>query len=383
PPPPPPPATPGMSTPQISGVTANGFTVTWTTTQALNSQLHYGAGAPALAMNNWKLSTQHALTVSGLAAGATYTVQAESSYFSNPDLLGPLQTVTTPGSAAAPPPPSPPPPPPPSGSRLFPSPAADWLYSAPSGTGLDISSITSGIRFDLNTHSQGFDYPVTYTDGSHGCTNFTDTLQYNYTDHFCVPNPPNGYFPSLGCCGANDGHLIVIDTASGDYFDFWKLYTDASGTPLSTNVGGIASGHLATSNGTPGHTASEITGLAGDILPGELDCPTCLNHALSVIVPSSLNSNQVGAQAPALKTDGTVGGAIFREGAKIQFDPSINLSTLGASVAVQAILRALQLFGGVVTDQTGGSQISFYSALPSPPDLTGLQLIGQHLRIFY
>jgi len=187
----------------------------------------------------------------------------------------------------------------------------------------------------------------------------------------------------VGGYGANDGHLIVVDTATGDYFDFWKLYVNSSFQPTSTNVGGLASGHLATSNGTPGHTASEITGLAGDIMPGELDCATCLNHALSVIVPGSMNSNQVGHQAPAVKTDGTVGGAIFREGAKIRFDPSINVAPLNASTATQAILRALQLYGGVVTDQTGGSQIAFYSDLAAAPSLTGLNLIGQHLFIYY
>ncbi|HUX66732.1 MAG TPA: hypothetical protein VMV31_04515, partial [Terriglobales bacterium] len=90
-----------------------------------------------------------------------------------------------------------------------------------------------------------------------------------------------------------------------------------------------------------------------------------------------------GHQAPAVKTDGTVGGAIFREGAKIRFDPSINVATLGVPVATQAILRALQLYGGVITDQTGGSQISFYSDLATAPSLTSLNLIGQHLFLYY
>src|SRR6185437_2625771 len=88
--------------------------------------------------------------------------------------------------------------------RLFPSAAADWLYSAPTGASLDISSVTKSMTFELNTHDQGFDYPVVSTDGTHGCTNFTDTLQYAYTDHYCVPNPPNGYWPSVGGWGANE-----------------------------------------------------------------------------------------------------------------------------------------------------------------------------------
>ena|GEM_PF-1878679 len=382
----PPPTPTGMSTPVISGITASSFTVTWTTTQALNSQLHFGIAGPTQAVNSWVLATQHAITVTGLVAGTSYSVQAESSYYSNPDLRGPLQTVTTAGSGTTPPPPPPPvnPPPPATsgGSRLFPSSAADWLYSAPTGTGINISGVTSGMRFDLNTHAQGFDYPVEYTDGSHGCTNFTDTLQYQYTDRYCVPNPANGYFPSLGGWGANDGHLVVVNTATGEYYDFWKLYTNAAGQPTSTNVGGVFKG-LLSGNGTPGTTAADISGLAGDILPGELDCETCLNHALSVIVPASLNSNLIGHQAPATHTDGGASGAIFREGAKIRLDPSVAVDALQASTAVKAILRALQLYGGVITDQTGGSQISFYTALATAPDLTGLNLAGQHLWIYY
>ncbi|MGH9484487.1 MAG: hypothetical protein ACRD1F_05470, partial [Terriglobales bacterium] len=44
-------------------------------------------------------------------------------------------------------------------ARLFPSASADWLYTAPSGSGLDISSITSTIDFGVNTPQGGFDFP--------------------------------------------------------------------------------------------------------------------------------------------------------------------------------------------------------------------------------
>ncbi|HXR98401.1 MAG TPA: fibronectin type III domain-containing protein [Terriglobales bacterium] len=365
---------------QVSNITANGFTVSWTTQQALNTQLHYGAdGATNLKQASWTLSTQHSVALTGLNAGTAYTVVAESSYYSNPDLLSPAMNVTT--LVAGTPAPPTQPTPPTAGARLFPAAAANWLYSAPTGSGLNISSMVQGIKIGVNTHDGGFDYPVVYTDGSHGCTNFTDTLQYQYGDHPCVPNPANGYFPSVGGWGANDGHLVVVDTATQTYYDFWKLYVNSSGQPTSTNVGAVFSGSL-NGNGTPGTTAANITGLAGDILPGELDCATCLNHALSIVVPGSMNSSEVGTQAPATKTDGS-GGGVFREGAKIRFDPSIDVSTLSASTATKAILRALQLYGGVITDQTGGNGISIYSSLPSQPDLTGLSVANQHLFLYY
>jgi hypothetical protein len=90
-----------------------------------------------------------------------------------------------------------------------------------------------------------------------------------------------------------------------------------------------------------------------------------------------------GTQAPINGYDGSISGGIFQEGAKIQFDPSIDVSTLSVSTPVKAIMRALQLYGGLITDQTGGPGVSFYSALPTQPDLTGINLIGQHLLIYY
>ncbi len=293
----------------------------------------------------------------------------------------PLATAAV--TIVAPAPPAPAPAPPPPAPPLFPASSAAWLYAAPTGAALNISAITSAIPFTINVHDTGFDYPVEYTDGSHGCTTFTDTLIYPYHDRVCVPNPVGGYHPATGGWGADDGHLIIVDTRSGNYFDFWKLYANAAGQPTSTNVGQIASGNLATSDGTPGTTAAGITGLAGDIMPGELACATCLNHALNVVVPGAMNSPQVGTQAPARKTDGTVPGAIFREGAKIRFDPSVNVNALPVSVAVKALMRALQLYGGVITDQTGGNGITIYSALPSAPDLTGINEIGRHLLLYY
>lgn len=304
------------------------------------------------------------------AATVTATSQADASLSATAQV-----TITAVPSAPAPAP------------RLFTSSGAAWLYSPPSGQGLDISStlVADNLGFSLNT-VQGFGYPVEYTDGSYGCTTFTDTRYYNYTDKICVPNPPNGYWPTLGCCNgtSNDGHLIVVNSKTLDYYDFWKLFTDGNGHPTSTNVGKIVSGNLATSDGTPGTTAALVTGLAGDVMPGELDCEDCLQHALNVIVPGSMNSPLLGHQGPPNTwMDGSVQGGIFREGAKIRFDPSVNVDSLPASTAVRAIMKALQKYGGLITDQTGANAICIYSDLKQQPDMTGQDLIKQHLWIYY
>jgi hypothetical protein len=269
-------------------------------------------------------------------------------------------------------------------SRMFATtgPAGYWLYARPTNTGIDISSTISSLPVSINTHDGGFDYPVQYTDGTHGTTTFNDAGVYGRNDFVTVPNPSEGYKPSVGGWGANDGHLVVVNTSDGTFYDFWQLTLDSSGNP-NTHVGQIVQGSFNTSDGRPGTTAAQITGLAGDVLPGELDCTTCLNHALSIVVYQAMNSPLLGKQAPVFHTDGSVSGGVFREGAKLQFDPSINVDSLNASTAVKAIMKALQQYGGVITDQTGGRGISIYSALPTQPDTTGINLISQHLLIYY
>lgn len=291
--------------------------------------------------------------------------------------------ASTPAAAIAP---APDPAPAPSGAssaqRLFTGSGAAWLYAPPTGTGINIASVTSGMHFSVNAHDGGFDYPIQFADGSLGCTSFTDTSIYGLNDQFCAPNPAGGFAPSVGGWGANDGHLVIVDLKTSTYYDFWKLTVDSHGNPTTTNVGEIRSGSL-DGNGIPGTTAANLTGLAGDILPGELDCSDCLQHALSVIVPGTMNSPQLGHQAPISQSDGKVAGAIFREGAKIQLDPNLDVDALQASTAAKAVMKALQRYGGVITDQTGGAGISFYSALGTTPDLTGLDQIGGHLLLFY
>ena len=255
--------------------------------------------------------------------------------------------------------------------------AAWWLYSAPTGTPINISNTTSGMTFNINAHDGGYDYPVQYADGSNGCTTFTDVGSYNFNDTYCVPIPTGGFQPSWG----TDGHLIVLNKNTGTYYDFWKLTVNSSGQPLSTSVGAIFSGTLQ-GNGTPGTTAAFVTGLAGDILPGELDCVTCLNHAVLVIVPGSMDAPGVGDQGPVYHYDGSVQGALFKEGEKIRFDPSIDVNTLTASTATKALIRALQLYGGLIIDQTGCNCFGIYSALATTPDKTGMSLIGQHLLLY-
>ena len=278
--------------------------------------------------------------------------------------------------------------------RYLASPSARYLYSAPSGPHRDISAVSgiATLQPTVNIHPGGYDYPIQFTRGRHGWTTFDDVHWYHYRDRMRVPNisPSGGFAPSTG----TDGHLVVIDTATGTGYDFWRLCVGAGGVPVTcrgnaspTSVGRILAFSLDSSNGAPGGcTASGLTGLAGDILPGELATGAAVPHALSVIVPGAMNRPGACPETPATHSDGTVSGAVFCEGAKLRMDPAVGVDALTASPAAKAIMKALQRYGGIITDQSDCARcLGFYSDLRGPaPDLTGLapNLLA-HLWIYY
>lgn len=274
----------------------------------------------------------------------------------------------------------------------FTSASAQWLYSPPLGAHTDLSgdARVRAITLGLNTRAGGYDYPVQFTTGGWGATRFDDYGFYGRRDRISVPNvQPDGcgWRPSTG----SDGHLIVLDTARRRYYDFWRLCVDAQGCAITcpgnrgpTSIGEIRSGRLVRSNGTPGTTAAQMTGLAGVIAPGELSGDDRLDHALAIVVAASLMNPRLCHAVPATHTDGTVPGALFCEGAKIRMDPAVNLAQLPASPAAKAIMHALQMYGGAIVDQSGCQNcIQAYTALPGrPPDLTGIEAATQHLWIY-
>lgn len=256
--------------------------------------------------------------------------------------------------------------------RLFPN--AGWLYRAPSGSNWGLASYHAKVSIDA--HDGGFDYPIQYTDGSNGTMTFSDG-----SNQIAVPIPAGGFYPSTGAWGANDGHLVVIDTSRRMYFDFWKLLTDGHGHPRSTHVGKIVSGSL-DGDGSPGTTAANLTGAAGDLMPGELQ--SGIHHALSCVVPGNWNNASLGDQAPVSKTDGRGNGPLS-EGGKLGIDPKLNVDALPVGAGTKNLMKALQQYGCVVTDQSGGTGIAIYSDLPNLKgvDLSGMDQIGRYLRFYF
>ncbi len=53
--------------------------------------------------------------------------------------------------------------------------SAAYAYLAPTGTYTSISSNSGLSTVSLDTHDHGYDFPIQYTDGTHGTTTFDDS----------------------------------------------------------------------------------------------------------------------------------------------------------------------------------------------------------------
>ena len=311
---------------------------------------------------------------------------------------------------------------------FFTSPQAAWLYvgSTPAwGRGRDISALSAQwIAPGVTTNQSGFGMPVQHTQEADGFTSIND---FNYGpgwrhDSANVPNPPsNQWTPSCGwlppsqfgqtsCYGAYDGKDFIIDDTNGNFYEIDQLYVDSSGHPINFGVNGygtgvcggagqtvcgirgIFSGNLATSApNLGGSTAAGIVSGAGVIVPGELECPTCLNHMIQVLGTSQLvNATTCNAFPVGKNGDGggTLPHAVLCEGGILQYTGDwTQLDPATHSTAVIALARALQLYGGMMTDQVGTSSspdhVTFYADYDTAPNTTGIGDLMLHLAVFY
>jgi len=165
-----------------------------------------------------------------------------------------------------------------------------------------------------------------------------------------------------------DGEMVVLDLDAGVEYDFWQYCHDPEASYASwvnlLEFGG--DGFFPTGMGT---RAAGSAALNGIIWPYEL-AAGAIEHALAF----SFNLTRAGGPvAPATADDGTTrGDESIPEGARVQLDPALDVSTLGLSPAQETIARAMQVYGMYLIDDGGGIQL--YAVNPqslSDPDPYG------------
>lgn len=166
--------------------------------------------------------------------------------------------------------------------------------------------------------------------------------------------------PSVG----SDGVLVVIDPATNTVGEYWQARRTASGWTASWGAVNSLSG----SGWGGSSTGAGASRLGGVIRVEELE-RGWVGHALVLQTDNACAGTY---RAPALKTDGLSTRAdCIPEGARVQLDPSLDVSKLRLTRAERTVARAMQVYGGYVMDRSGTSlSVSFERA----PDATATSI---------
>lgn len=158
----------------------------------------------------------------------------------------------------------------------------------------------------------------------------------------------------------DDGHLVVIDNQTGMEFDLWQAKKDGDnwkaswGNVITVNSNGFYPFGLSA-------RGSGFAAGSGLVWPEELDSGV-IDHALFFSI-DDLFVRGGGPIRPATESDGESSYEwSLPEGARLQLDPSIDVSSLALSPGEKVIARAMQEYGMFLGDRGGG--FSLYGLNP-------------------
>lgn len=158
-----------------------------------------------------------------------------------------------------------------------------------------------------------------------------------------IPIPP-GTVQSNG----SDGAVCLIDLDTGDEWNIRQWHDDTStctnATRFLRSMYRDGHPHVYSNRGMGGPYMAGLL-RPWEILSGEI------RHALALALPFPRSG---GCVYPATKTDGAGTHGEAPEGARLQLDPTLDVSTLGLTSQGEIIARCLQKYGAIIAD-TGGS----------------------------
>lgn len=238
---------------------------------------------------------------------------------------------------------------------------ADWLWTPiPASPVLDAQSAAMVTALSAGFHSvNAWDYGVTVIKPHQVLWN---TPRYNFVldnEPAWGPHPlgldtvpiPDGTVIPPG----TDGHLTVMDPFNRKVYSFWQA-RKVSGVWRASWCG-VSEWDGDGIDYSGNATATELSRLAGIVLLNEIEAgeiPHALFFASDAAGPTF--------RYPAQKSDGVndAGVAVpIPEGARVQLDPSIDLSAIsGITAGELAVGRALQKYGAYCGDK-GGSRMGF------------------------
>jgi hypothetical protein len=239
------------------------------------------------------------------------------------------------------------------GARFY-APGSPWNTPIRSNAPADADSSLMVSTIVAAAREQGFliavrrwSWPVYFADSTTALRTVTFTRRWAPSQSMSGVPIPDGAAPDP----ADDGHLVIINTATGCEYDFYEAvrrsdgsWTAGWGNAIKTDGSGwYEHGSSATGSGA--------AGAAGLIQPEDFERGE-IRHALAFAYP---HTRAGGAVLPATESDGrsTIAGAI-PEGARVQLDPALDLAALGLRPYEAVVARALQKYGMFLTDTGGG-----------------------------
>lgn len=235
-------------------------------------------------------------------------------------------------------------------AALFGGASSPWVQRATGaidGNSAAMIAGLSGEKFQMS--HKLWTVPVYYADAS--TPRHDVPITSGWTEFSSLPNVP---VPSNARPDpSEDAHLTIVDRSKGCVYDFFGA--SGSGGSLSATLGNAIP--IDSSGAYPGGLGSRGSGFsaaAGIVTADELRRGS-IDHALVFAYPKTRSGGPV---APATKSDGRTGGDdAIPEGARLRLDPSINLDSLGLNRYELIIARAMQRYGMILGDTSGGFTI--------------------------
>jgi hypothetical protein len=203
-------------------------------------------------------------------------------------------------------------------------------------------------------------------------TSTTPRRQFRNSDGWTLDNVP--YDPKWHGSNDSDSQAVIIDSANNCLYCFGFESFNANGT-TRTFEGGYGKFHIDgpgifdPTQGGPwgGGRSSNFASAACLVRPEELKAGV-IEHAIGCCCDGNIQGPD--PILPALSTDnwGPILQGGFPNGARMQFDPTVNLDTLGLGKEAKIIVRAMQRYGMFSIERGSGLAIYFQNSTTSSAD---------------
>ncbi|WP_219416037.1 hypothetical protein [Pseudonocardia nigra] len=246
-----------------------------------------------------------------------------------------------------------------SGTQFFRGPKSPWTAPVPRDADIDPRSDAYVAMFeDLEpvVSVRRFTVPVFLADETTPRFTVRPTAEYAVPGYAMEQVPiPHRAQPDP----EDDGHMAVLDQTSGCVYEFYRAQRTENGWTAEWVNATPADGDGIYPDGLSTRAAG-FSNPIGLIWPDELRAGH-IPYALVFAYPFTRADVTVGL---ATRTDGrSTDPAALPIGAHLRLDPSVDIDALGLSPSERTIARALQEYGMILADSSGG--FTLYAAHPA------------------